>query len=54
MRRQDPFGDFGLSYGRFLKGEFRRNPMEYFNVDSSILDLSQIYNFYNNLNNICY
>ena len=55
LRRQDPFGEFGLSYARHTDDERHlNNPMEYFNVDSAYLDLSQIYNFYNNLDNVCY
>lgn len=54
VRRQDPFGEFGLSYARHDDGRHPRNPMEYFNVDSEYLDLSQIYNFYNNLDNVCF
>ena len=53
LRRQDPFGDFGLLWA---KGTDIYNPMEYFRLESSSgrLDLSSVYNFYNNLNNICY
>lgn len=53
MRRQDPMGVFGLSYARLEDGQ-RRNPLEYYNIDSTYLDLSQVFNFYNKLDNICY
>jgi hypothetical protein len=55
LRRQDPTGVFGLSYARHDDDEKHSlNPMEYFNIDSTYLDLSQVYNFYNKLDNICY
>ena len=55
LRRQDPFGEFGLSYARHSDDEkHRMNPMEYFNINAEFLDLSQLYNFYNNLDNTCY
>ena len=55
LRRQDPFGEFGLSYAKHSDDDRHiANPMEYFNIDSDLLDLSQIYNFYNNLDNVCY
>lgn len=55
LRRQDPFGDFGLSVARHTDGQFHRaNPMEYFNPDAAKIDLSQVANFYNKLDYICY
>lgn len=55
VRRQDPSGDFGLSVARHTDGgNHRTNPMEYFNPDSTKLDLSQVLNFYNKLDYICY
>lgn len=54
LKRQDPYGDFGLSVARFSTETHKTNPMEYFNIDPTMLDLSQIYNFYNNVDNICY
>ena len=54
LRRQDPFGDFGLSVARHSGGFHRTNPMEYFNVDATKLDLTQVYNFYNKLDYLCY
>lgn len=54
LRRQDPYGDFGLLWGKFGDGRHPKNPMEYFRLEGTMLDLSQIYNFFNNLDNICY
>jgi hypothetical protein len=54
LRRQDPYGDFGLLWGKFGDGKHPKNPMEYFRLEGTMLDLSQIYNFFNNLDNICY
>ena len=56
LRRQDPFGFFGLAYAKHSDDDngYVKNPMEYFNIDATMLDLSQIFFFYNNLDNICY
>ena len=55
LRRQDPFGEFGLSYAKHTDDNVHAsNPSEYFNLDSEYLDLSQIFNFYNKIDNICY
>lgn len=55
LRRQDPYGDFGLSVARHTDGLLHRgNPMEYFNPDGTKLDLSQVFNFYNKLDYLCY
>ena len=54
LRRQDPYGDFGLLWGKFDESRHPKNPMEYFRLEGTMLDLSQIYNFYNNLDNVCY
>ena len=53
LKRQDPYGDFGLLYAR-LDEDDMKNRMEYFRMDGQYLDLSQVYGFYNNINNICY
>lgn len=55
LRRQDPHGDFGLSKAKFLQGQDRyNNPNEFFRLSGERLDLSQVYNFYNKTNYICY
>ena len=55
LRRQDPTGEFGLAYAKHTDDrQHLRNPMEYFNIDPTMLDLSQIFYFYDNLDNICY
>lgn len=54
LRRQDPYGDFGLLWGKFDDMKHPKNPVEYFRLEGTFLDLSQIFNFYNNLDNVCY
>lgn len=56
LRRQDPFGDFGLLWSKWTDKPPYTNPMDYYRLESSSdrLDLSSVFNFYNNLNNICY
>ena len=51
VRRQDPQGKFGLLYA---KGATKANKMEFFRLSGGEIDLSSVYNFYNNINNICY
>ena len=54
MRRQDPFGEFGLLWAKSNDDYPPRNAMEYFRLDGMRLDLSQVFSFFNKLNNICY
>jgi hypothetical protein len=52
VRRQDPFGDFGLLYAKDAQ---KKNSMEYFRLPGEQIDLSSVHYFYNNIiNNTCY
>lgn len=54
LRRQDPFGEAGLSVPKFRSGNIVRNPMTNFNIYGEKIDLSSVYNFLNNIDYTCY
>lgn len=51
VKRQDPTGSFGLQYA---KNPIHNNPMEMFNINGNEFDISEVLEFYNKLNNVCY
>lgn len=54
LRRQDPIADFGLQKAKTASEDKVINPMEFFRIGGDKIDLSQVFNFYNNLDYTCY
>ena len=54
LRRQDPVSDFGLQKAKTSDTNKVISPMEFFRISGDKIDLSQIFNFYNNLDYTCY